>query len=370
MENGIPYEVVPGISSAIAGPAYAGIPVTHRGHNTAVTFLTGHRWDASRIKDTYSSLSGTLVILMGASSFPDIARDLMGLGYDAHTPVASIHNATMHSQDVLSGTLEEMASRQIPSPSVIIVDGAADGDGRAQWFMRKLEAFRGRRVVIMRAPEQYEETRSLLEEVGAVAVNGGSYSIVPRAWDRHALERATHVVVTSANTVPLVKDTLMAHSDKTYVAIGPGTRRALEGIGITAEMPDEYTSEGLGMLLKSITMPGDAVVSLRSSKASDVLSSMLSHLDYTELPVYDIGFERIDETEIQGADIIFFTSSAMVDAIAHLVHETHLCISIGPQTTRAMRQRGVAVDMQSTSSTIPSMIAVAMDVCYSKQGNR
>jgi len=368
IEGGIPFEIVPGISSALAAPAYEGIPLTRRGHNASVTFITGHRWDSSRIKDTYPLLSGTLVILMGARSFPSIARDLMELGYGPDSFVSAIHNATTHSQNALNGTLGEMASRKIPSPSVIIVDGAGSTSGRERWFRNKLLGIRGKRVAVMRTQEQFEETRALLEGVGAEAVNGGTYRLSSITWDRQALERATHVVVTSANTVPRVREEIIANSDKAYVAIGPATRRALEAIGISAEMPDEYTSEGLGMLLKSITAHGDAIVGLRSSMASDILSSMLSHLHYTEIPVYDVGIGEINEQGISDADVIFFTSSAMVNAISHLVRDGHICISIGPQTSSALRSRGVTVDMESSSSTVPSMIAAAMDVIYSRTG--
>ncbi|HOP09760.1 MAG TPA: uroporphyrinogen-III synthase, partial [Candidatus Methanofastidiosa archaeon] len=176
------------------------------------------------------------------------------------------------------------------------------------------------------------------------------------------------VVITSANTVPLLKDDLLANRDKSYVAIGPGTKRALEGIGLYAEMPDEYTSEGLVMLLRKIVKPQDKVVGLRSSKASNVLGSMLTELEYSEVPVYDIDFGALFLGAITEADVIFFTSTAMVNAIAHMVKDGQIRISIGPQTTAALKSAGIPPHMESAASTIESMIGAATDLIY--QNNR
>jgi len=366
IENGIPFEIVPGITSAIAGPSYAGIPVTHRGNNTSVTFITGHRWDSSRIRDTYGKLSGTLVILMGAGSFPEIGRDLMSMGYGPQTNVSAIHNATLSSQSVISGTLKELTRSRIPSPSVIVVGGAQFPENEARWFERKLGAIKGKKVLVMRTMDQFGDTKAMLEEVGASAVNGGFYELIPVGWDKGKLENATHVVITSANTVPILKEELLANRDKTYVAIGPGTRKSLESIGISAEMPDEYTSEGLGMLLKKIVGGEDRVVGLRSSKASNVLGSMLSDIDYKEIPVYDIDFGAIYIGSVTDADVIFFTSTAMVNAISHLVKEEQIRISIGPQTTATMNRAGIPPHMESVNSTIESMIGAALDILHRK----
>jgi len=365
LKEEIPFEVVPGITSAIAGPAYAGIPVTHRSNNTSVTFMTGHRWDSSRVRDTYNSLSGTLVILMGASSFPDIGKDLMEMGYDPNTRVTAIRNATMNTQSILSGTLDEMTNSKIPSPSVIIV-GGAEFQG-ARWLERKMTAFRGKKVLVMRTPEQFEMTKGLLESFGAQALNGGYYKLTPIDWDRTVLDSATMVVVTSANTVPLLKEDILKHKDKTFVAIGPGTRKALDEIGISAEMPDEYTSEGLGMLLKRMASKDDHIMGIRSVKASNVLASMLSEINYSEVPVYDIGYKEINVENISSADVIFFTSTEMVRAISDHVKDDQVIVSIGPQTTAALKKNGLNPNVEAMHSTIESMIGEIMDILYEKK---
>jgi uroporphyrinogen III methyltransferase/synthase len=361
----VPFEVVPGITSAIAGPAYAGIPVTHRGNNSSFTLITGHRWDSSRIMETYSSLSGTLVILMGASSFPDIGKDLMEMGYDPQTTVCAIRNATTSAQSVKRGTLLEMSKERILPPSVIIV-GGAELKG-ARWFENKLKAFRGKKVLVMRTPEQFEMTKELLGSFGAQALNGGHYELSPVDWDRKILECATIVVFTSANTVPLLKEDILKNIDKTYVAIGPGTRRALEEIGISAEMPDHYSSEGLGMLLRRMVTKDDRIMGMRSAKASNVLASILADLNYIEVPVYDMGYKAIDVENIASADVILFTSTEMVRAISGHVGEHQIIVSIGPQTTAALKKNGLEPHAEATHSTIDSMIGAVMDVLYEKK---
>ena len=370
VKNSIPFEVVPGITSAVAGPAYAGIPVTHRAHNTSVTIMTGHRWDSSRVRDTYPGLSGTLVILMGAAAFPMISEDLIEMGYSPDTPAAAIHRATTADQRTIRGTLATLATQTIPSPSVIIV-GTVSGLSEAYgWYEKKRAALCGKKVLFMRTPEQFGQSRKLIEALGASALNGGSYSLRPLEWDTRAFEVADIAVITSANTVPLVKETLKNFPDKTYVAIGPGTRRALSSEHIRCVMPDEYTSEGLGMLLRSMALPGQKIVGIRSSKASDVLASMLGDMDYTELCAYDIGYESVDEQAVGEADIIFFTSSEMVRAICGIVRGDQVKISIGPQTTSALNACGLAPDAEAKRSTVEGMVETAMDLLYSETYKR
>jgi uroporphyrinogen III methyltransferase/synthase len=364
VEAGISFEVVPGISSSVAGPAYAGIPVTHRGHNTAVTILTGHRWDASRIKDTYAGLSGTLVILMGAASFPEISKDLIGMGYAPDTPAAAIHDATLPSQSTLLGTLESLAMEPIPSPSVIVVGSVASLHESLSWHTKRISALKGRRVLLMRGQEQYDESVQYLAAFGAHVVSGGHLSVMPLAWDASQKDSADLIIVTSANTVPVLKSQNALFPHKRYIAIGPKSKAALLREGIEADMPEQYTSEGLGSYIISHYPPSTRILALRSLQASRTLQTLLADYEYVEMPVYDIDFENLDSRAVASCDIVFFTSTAMVKAIADLVPEDAIWISIGPVTSHAMHKMGIPPHVQAAESTIESMVEAVLDYLH------
>ena len=368
VEAGIPFEVVPGITSAIAGPAYAGIPVTHRGHNTSVTILTGHRWDASRIRDTYGALSGTLVILMGASSFPAISADLVAMGYDPETPVAAIRNATLPTQEIRRGTLSSLAEGSLASPSVIVVGSVVSLSPFLSWYERRCAVLRGKRVLVMRTPQQVAVTSAALAPFGATAVDGGRLVITPLSWDRTVLEGADAVVVTSANTVDILEEQGALAPSLRYVAIGPKTKEALASRGIAADMPPAYTSEGLGTYLLSTLAPMSRVVALRSAKASGTLASLLSSHRFCEVPVYDISYPLVDESAIRGCDIVFFTSTAMVHALSGIVPPGTLRISIGPVTSAALRAASLPPHAEARESTVASMIEAAISCLYRDTG--
>ncbi len=363
-EAGIRFEVVPGISSAIAGPAYAGIPVTHRGLNTAVTILTGHRWDASRVRDTYAGLSGTLVILMGASSFPEISADLIGMGYTSDTPVAAIHEATLPSQKVFRGTLSSMAHDTIPSPSVFVIGPVANLHDTLSWYGQRLGVLAGKRVLLMRTPDQFEDSKSLLGQYGSKATSGGFLSIIPFAWDTSAAANADLIVITSANTVEVLESQGELMPEKRHIAIGPKSKDALLRRGIMADMPDQYTSEGLGAHICAAYPPTTKILALRSEQATHMLHDLLRAFEYIEMPVYEIAYKQVDNGAVTQSDIIFFTSTAMVNAIGDIVPPAALRVSIGPVTTQALMQKGIPPHIQSAESTIESMIEAAMDYLF------
>ena len=175
----VAFEVVPGITSAIAAPAYAGIPVTHRGVSTSVTIVTGHE---DPTKDTTGTdwealarAGGTLVILMGAGRIADIAAALVAAGRAPDTPVAAVRWGTRPEQRTVRTTLASIASLGVEAPSAIIVGDVAALD--FSWFERR--PLFGRRVVVTRAREQASELRTMLERLGAEVVELPSIVIAP-----------------------------------------------------------------------------------------------------------------------------------------------------------------------------------------------
>src|SRR3954447_17510078 len=190
---GVPGEIVPGISSAIAGPAYAGIPVTHRSYATSLTLVTGHEADASTgIKwDALAQLDGTIVFLMGFGNLPTIAEKLIANGVSPDRPVAVISKATTPEQRTVTGTLANIESRvaaaNLPTPALIVVGEVVKLHDVINWFESK--PLFGKRIVVTRAREQASELKRLFEESGATVIQFPTIEIaLPESFD--SLDRA------------------------------------------------------------------------------------------------------------------------------------------------------------------------------------
>ena len=188
---GVPFEVVPGVTSAIAAAAYAGIPVTHRGVSTSVTIVTGHEDPAKGTIDTdWDALAkhgGTLVILMGAGHIADIATALIKGGRDAATPVAAVRWGTRPEQRTIRTSLAQVADAGIESPSAVVVGDVAALD--FAWFEQR--PLFGKRIVVTRAREQASQLRADLEALGAEVIELPSIAIAPLEFTLPDLER-TH----------------------------------------------------------------------------------------------------------------------------------------------------------------------------------
>ena len=197
----MPFEVVPGITSAIAAPAYAGIPVTHRGLSTHVTIVTGHEDPAKGTTDTdWSALAragGTLVILMGAGRLETIVDLLMANGRAPETPVAAVRWGTRAEQSTTRATLATITALGVVSPSAIVVGPVAGLD--LAWF--EARPLFGRRVVVTRAREQASALRVRLEELGAEVIELPTIAIEPLPIELPVLTTLTWLVFTSANGV-------------------------------------------------------------------------------------------------------------------------------------------------------------------------
>ena len=201
IDAGVPFEVVPGITSAIAAPAYAGIPVTHRGLSTHVTIVTGHEDPAKGTTDTdWAALAragGTLVILMGAGRIETIVDLLMANGRAPDTPVAAVRWGTRAEQSTTRATLATITALGVASPSAIVVGPVAGLD--LAWF--EARPLFGRRIVVTRAREQASGLRTRLEELGAEVIELPTITIEPLPVDVPRLADVAWLVFTSANGV-------------------------------------------------------------------------------------------------------------------------------------------------------------------------
>ncbi len=290
---GVPFEVVPGITSAIAAPAYAGIPVTHRGLSTHVTVVTGHEDPAKGTTDTdwgaLARAGGTLVILMGAGHLADIAVRLIDGGRPPDTPVAAVRWGTLPGQRTIRATLATVADAGVRAPSAIVVGQVAALD--LAWFESR--PLFGRTIVITRAREQASALRARLELLGAEVVELPTIVLEPMEFVLPELDEYGWLVLTSANGVEAFFDRGLAAqgldaralAPVKIAAIGSGTAAALERRGIRADLvPERFVAESLLAAFPDPKVVGsepERVLLARAEQARDVLPEGLEAKGYT-----------------------------------------------------------------------------------------
>ena len=368
---GIPFEIVPGITSAIAAAAYAGIPVTHRGVSTSFTVVTGHEDPAKGASDTrwdaLARAGGTLVILMGAGRVAEIAKALIAGGRDESTPAAAVRFGTRPDQHTVRATLGTIAEAGVESPSAIVVGDVAALD--LGWFERR--PLFGRTVVVTRAREQASELRSRLAALGATVLELPAIRVVPIDFALPDLAAFAWIVFTSANGVDAFFDRGLTPADldaralapARLAVIGPGTAAALARRGLRADLaPSRFVAESL---LEAFPAGPGRVLLARAETARDVLPDGLAALGYDVevLAVYRTEPAPADPEALArlrshpaSVDAITFTSSSTVDnfcdAVGRLPEPQPLVVSIGPVTSGTARSRGLRVDAQADPHTI------------------
>jgi uroporphyrinogen III methyltransferase/synthase len=378
----IEFEIVPGISSAIAGPAYAGIPVTHRAHATSVTLVTGHESDDTTGVDweTLARLSGTIVFLMGIANLPAITRKLREHGMSATRPIAVISKATTPQQRTVTGTLENIEQRAagIETPALIVVGGVVALREAINWFESK--PLFGKRVVVTRAREQASELKRLLEEAGAQVVQFPTIEITPPA----SFESLDHVIgactdyqwliFTSTNGVDAFFERLK-HQGKDarclsgvmIAAVGESTSDSLRARGIEPDLvPAKFQSNALLPFLDE-DQKGIRTAVVRAAQGRDELIDELRRRG-GEVDIA-IAYEtrRVSSAagELHDIDIVTFTSGSTVDNFFELLPDKMamdraLLASIGPTTSEAIRRHGRAPDIEADSATVPALVAAIL----------
>jgi uroporphyrinogen III methyltransferase / synthase len=371
---GVPFEVVPGITSAIAAAAYAGIPVTHRRVSTSFTVVTGHEDPTKGGSDTdwdaLARAGGTLVVLMGAGRVGEIAKALIAGGRDESTPVAAVRYGTRPDQRTIRATLGTVAEAGIESPSAIVVGDVAALD--FSWFERR--PLFGRTVVVTRAREQASELHARLVALGAAVIKLPAIRIVPIDFTLPDLGRFGWVVFTSANGVDAFfeRGLAPAHLDARALAparlavIGPGTAAALGRHGLRADLvPERFVAESL---LDAFPDGTDRLLLARAETARDVLPEGLARKGYDVevLAVYRTEAEPLDPDAVAclrtgEVDAITFTSSSTVDNFcdavgAPLPDPQPPVVSIGPVTSQTARDRGLRVDAEADPHTIDGLV--------------
>lgn len=397
--NGIPYEIVPGVSSALAGPAYAGIPVTHRKLASSFAVVTGHE-DASKSTSTINweklaTGTGTLVFLMGMGKLEGIVEKLIECGRSPETPVALIEQATTSRQRTVTGTLNSILQKAndagLGPPGIIVVGDVVGVRDRLAWFdNRPLFA---RKILVTRAKRQANALSKLLLERGAKPVEWpviepgelSNYEKLHSAISR--LNSFDWVLFTSVNAVEAFWKRLRAlgfdarwFRDILIGAIGPATCRALESRGLFPDLiPDKYTTEGLVEGLARRGIHGSHILIPRSDIAPDDLVRGLVRLgaEPYEVAAYST---RLPESGNEGArqmlmdgqiDVITFTSSSTVNGLLralgddwHMANKAKIAC-IGPRTAATCRSSGLRVDLIAQEETIQGLVH-AVEQYYSQ----
>jgi len=369
---GVPFEVVPGVTSAVAAPAYAGIPVTHRGLSTHFTVVTGHEDPAKDETATdWAALArtgGTLVILMGVGRLAEITRALIAGGRAPSTPVAAVQWGTRAEQRTIRATLATIADAGVESPSAIVVGEVAALD--LAWFEQR--PLFGRTIVITRAREQASELRMRCEALGAHVLEVPAIEIEPLPFTVPDLAAYTWLLFTSANGVEAFfeRGLLASQRDARALApvrigvIGPGTGRALARYGVNPDLvPERFVAEAF---LEAFPDGSGRVLLARAEVARDVLPDGLraKGYDVTVLPVYrtvPAPMPDAMQTQLRGAvDALTFTSSSTVtnfcDAIGEPLSPQPIVVSIGPITSETAREHGLRVDVEADPHTIDGVV--------------
>ena len=374
---GVPFEIVPGISSALAAPAYAGIPVTHREINPAFTVATGHE-DPGKAQSTldWSKLADphrTLVLLMAMGNLEHIAARLIEHGLSPRTPAAVIHDGTRPTQRTVTGTLSTIASdvqrEGLRAPAIVVVGEVVALREQLRWFDR-MPLF-GKRVLITRPAHQAEAFARALYARGVEPILASTIAIVPPD-DAAAAHRAIDdlssyrwIVFTSQNGVDAFFDRLAAlDSDARYIgatrvaAIGAKTAERLRDFGVRADLvPGAFVSEEIARALLQASHSGDRILIFRAQDARDVLPQMLDeagrvpHVVAAYKTIIDVDPELAHKAA--RADIFTFTSASTVRGFVELLGGAQaareaargkLIACIGPVTAEVADEAGLHVD--------------------------
>jgi uroporphyrinogen III methyltransferase/synthase len=379
-DAGIPFEIVPGVTSPLGIAAYTGVPLTHRDHTSVVTFITGH--DVLKIDWKKVGTSETLVIFMGLSHFDEIANRIIAAGRSAATPAMAVRWGTRPDQDIVTGTLETLPQliheHALKPPATIIVGEVVRLREKLSWY-EKLPLF-GQKIVITRAREQAGTLAGLLHSLGAEVMELPAISIQPAS--EHApldsaianLRNYDWLIFTSANGVRFFLDRLDASSSDLRTirgricAIGPATREALEKFHLKVDvMAEQYIAEGLLDALAGYDLKGATVLIARAAVARDLLPNELARRGarvdvveaYRTVAPPDLAQHAADVLA-RGPGWITFTSSStvqnLVDAIGSEALRNVRTASIGPVTSATLRKYGIPVGVEASAYTVPGLV--------------
>jgi uroporphyrinogen III methyltransferase/synthase len=387
-DAGLKFEIVPGITSAIAGPAYAGIPVTHRAENSHVTFFTGHEDPSKKVSAinyaALAQLGGTQVMLMGVERLEGIIREMLSKGVRADLPVALVRWATTGRQVTVTGTLQDIAQRALDAgleaPAVAVFGDVVSWRKDLNWYEKR--PLSGKRIVVTRTRKQAGALSSQLRALGADVFELPTIRIEPPTdlrefaelvQDAHAYD---WIVFTSPNGVDAFFEMFYKLYDDAreigaakIAAIGPATAQRVRDFRLHVDLqPGEFVAEAVVRAFREQgSVENLRILLARAEKARDVLPRELSGLG----AIVDEGFAYRTEAETrdvtgarrrlleEGADLITFTSSSTVEnflALGVPWPAGMQVASIGPITSKTARDHGLTVDVEARRHDIEGLV--------------
>ncbi|MBO5170984.1 MAG: uroporphyrinogen-III C-methyltransferase [Oscillospiraceae bacterium] len=384
---GIPFQVVPGVTSALSVPAYAGIPVTHRDFCSSVHIITGHARAGAELSIDFDALKrtgGTLVFLMGVTSLPKICKGLLDAGMAPDMPAAVVERGTLPRQRKLVSTLErlplEAEKAGVKSPAIIVVGKVCSLSNRFDWF--DCLSLKGKTVVVTRPEDRSGTLTQRLRELGAEAVDYPCIRTVAREENPELeeaignLSRYRCLVFTSPAGPEIFFRRLRAAgrdaralSGLTLAAIGPKTAKALEKHGVTADLvPETYDSDHLAKALEAVEGP---VLLCRASRGSTALPEMLERkgIPFADVPIYDTVYTAPDPQKVDALLgeklLVTFTSASTVRGFVESLPGRDLknvigCC-IGKQTEAEAKKYGLTT-VVSQEATMESLMETIKEV--------
>ncbi len=389
-ENHIPFEVVPGVTSAIAVPAYAGIPLTHRSYTASVAFITGHRRFENEADVDWEGLAngvGTLVFLMGMTHLPNITENLIRFGRHRDTPAAVIRWGTTPLQESVTGTLSDIARKVqeagFKPPAIIVIGDVCRVRDKINWFER--QPLLGKKVLVTRTRQQASLIVRLLERKGAGCIECPTIE-VRQVRDTSILDSAVSgaagfdwIIFTSPNAVrffflridQLGRDVRVL-GNAMIAAVGISTAEELQKHHIkVSAMPDDFRAEGLLKLFSREAVKGKRILIPRAVKAREILPEGLRQMGASVVvaPTYEtvspkVAPQTLELLEEEDIDVVTFTSSSTVknffktvpQYLVERVVSMAKVACIGPVTARTAEKKGLNVHVVPEKSTIPCMV--------------
>ena len=375
LDAGVPFEVVPGVTAAVAVPAYAGVPLTHRGVSTSFTVVTGHREHGADRATDWEALGragGTVVVLMGVAHRADFVPRLIAGGMGPDTPVVAVRWGTRADQCTVRTTLALLPDADLEPPVTIVVGGVAGLD--LDWFEGR--PLRGRTVVVTRAAHQAGRLTQKLATAGAVVVEMPTVALSGPADGGAAMAAAAAragsydwVVFTSANAVERFVSLLRDGRDLAgarIAAIGPGTAAALAERHLVADLvPHRFVAESLVEAFPDPPAPGSTVLAPIAAGARPVLADGLRAKGWTVDVVEAYRTEPVAPpadvlAAAAAADAIAFTSASAVEgyvASAGRSAVPPVVVCIGPVTAEAAEGAGLTVTAVASESTLDGVVS-------------
>lgn len=384
---GIAFEIVPGVTSAIAGPAYAGIPVTHRSHCSQLTIFTGHE-DPTKPETSldYAKIAqadGTKVMLMGVERIDEITSKLIEHGARPATPIALTRWATTGRQETVEGTLETIAKKVQESgfkaPAVCVIGTVVLERDKLNWFENR--PLFGKRVVVTRTRQQSSELSKKLAQLGADVIELPTIRIEQpkdlKTFGQLVMDSHTYdwIVFTSPNGVERFFEMFykLYHDARSIggakiAAIGPGTAEKIKQFHLAVDLlPEKFVAEGLIAAFKDQNVENQTILWVKAEQAREVITNELTGMGaivdeaiaYRTVPETEENSSAITRFKEEGAQVITFTSASTVDHFLDLklpLPEGVKLASIGPITTQALNKHGLKADIEAKEHTIPGLV--------------